>query len=96
MDNQKISKSLGNLVDPLIMKAKYGFEAFRYYLLREMAFGLDGEFSEEAVVRRINTDLANNLGNLLNRSLSMLERYFDGVVPEPLRPFSLERFPGFA
>ena len=83
MDNQKISKSLGNLVDPLIMKAKYGFEAFRYYLLREMAFGLDGEFSEEAVVRRINADLANNLGNLLNRSLSMLERYFDGVVPEP-------------
>ncbi len=82
MDNQKISKSLGNLVDPLIMKKKYGFEAFRYYLLREMSFGLDGEFSEEAVVRRINADLANDLGNLANRSLSMLERYFEGVVPE--------------
>jgi methionyl-tRNA synthetase len=83
MDNQKISKSLGNLVDPLVMKKKYGFEAFRYYLLREMAFGLDGEFSEEAVIRRINADLANDLGNLLNRSLAMLARYFDGVVPEP-------------
>jgi methionyl-tRNA synthetase len=83
MDNQKISKSLGNLVDPLVMKKKYGFEAFRYYLLREMAFGLDGDFSEDAVIERVNADLANNLGNLLNRSLSMLGRYFDGIVPAP-------------
>jgi len=83
MDNKKISKSLGNMVDPLVMKRNYGFEAFRYYLLREMSFGLDGEFSEEAVVRRINSDLANDLGNLVNRSLSMLERYFEGNVPEP-------------
>ena len=82
VDNQKISKSLGNLVDPLIMKREYGFEAFRYYLLRDMSFGLDGDFSEEAVVRRNNSDLANDLGNLVNRSLSMLERYFDGIVPE--------------
>ncbi|MFQ5514652.1 MAG: methionine--tRNA ligase [Myxococcota bacterium] len=83
MDRQKISKSLGNLVDPLIMKQKYGFDAFRYYLLREMSFGLDGEFSEEAVVQRINADLANDLGNLLQRSLSMVERYFEAVVPTP-------------
>jgi len=82
LDNQKISKSLGNLVSPLAMKEKYGFEPFRYFLLREMSFGLDGEFSEEAVVRRINADLANDLGNLLNRSIHMLHRYRDGVVPE--------------
>ena len=79
----KISKSLGNLVDPLIMREKYGFPAFRYYLLREMSFGTDTAFSEEGVVRRINDDLANDLGNLLNRSISMLAKYFDGVVPEP-------------
>jgi methionyl-tRNA synthetase len=82
MDNVKISKSLGNLVDPHIMKEKYGFEAFRYYLLREMSFGLDTDFSEEGLVQRVNADLANDLGNLLNRSVSMLGRYFDGVVPD--------------
>ncbi len=82
MDNQKISKSLGNLVDPLVMKEKYGFDPFRYYLLREMPFGLDGDFSEEAVVRRINDDLANDLGNLLNRTIGMLHKYFDGIVPD--------------
>ena len=81
MDNVKISKSLGNLVDPHIMKEKYGFEAFRYYLLREMSFGLDTDFSEEGLVQRVNADLANDLGNLLNRSVSMLGRYFDSVVP---------------
>ena len=81
MDNVKISKSLGNLVDPLIMKEKYGFEAFRYYLLREMSFGLDTDFAEAGLVQRVNADLANDLGNLLNRSVSMLGRYFDGVVP---------------
>lgn len=82
LGSQKISKSLGNLVDALELKGKYGFDALRYYLLREMSFGLDGEFSEEALVGRINADLANDLGNLLNRTLGMLGRYFDGVVPE--------------
>ncbi|MEE9279828.1 MAG: methionine--tRNA ligase [Myxococcota bacterium] len=81
VDNVKISKSLGNMVDPLIMKEKYGFEAFRYYLLRDMSFGLDADFSEEGLVRRVNADLANDLGNLLNRSVTMLGRYFDGEVP---------------
>ena len=81
MDNVKISKTLGNLVDPLIMKEKYGFEAFRYYLLREMSFGLDTDFSEEGLVQRVNADLANDLGNLLNRSVAMLARYFEGIVP---------------
>jgi len=83
MAEQKISKSLGNMVDPRIMKEKYGFEAFRYFLLRDMSFGTDSEFTEEGVVRRINDDLANDLGNLLNRTVSMVVRYFDGVVPEP-------------
>ncbi len=82
MDNAKISKSLGNLVDPLVMREKYGFPAFRYYLLREMSFGVDTDFSEDGLVQRVNADLANDLGNLLNRTISMLGRYFDGVVPE--------------
>jgi methionyl-tRNA synthetase len=83
LGSQKISKSLGNLVDALALKETYGFEALRYHLLREMSFGLDAEFSEESLVRRINADLANDLGNLVNRSLAMAERYFDGAVPEP-------------
>jgi len=83
MEQQKISKSAGKLASPLVMKEKYGYEPFRYYMLREMSFGLDGEFSESAVVRRINADLANDLGNLLNRSIHMLHRYREGVVPTP-------------
>jgi methionyl-tRNA synthetase len=83
MDSGKMSKSLGNVIRPLEMKARFGMDAFRYFLLREMAFGQDAKFSEEALVTRINADLANNLGNLVSRVLAMQEKYFAGVV-EPL------------
>jgi methionyl-tRNA synthetase len=83
----KMSKSLGNVVRPLDMKARYGMDAFRYYLLREMAFGQDAEWSEAALVTRLNADLANGLGNLASRVLAMQQRYFEGAVqpraPEP-------------
>jgi methionyl-tRNA synthetase len=78
-----MSKSLGNVVDPYDMVRRYGADAFRYFLLREVSFGLDGDFSEKELVRRANSELADKLGNLLNRSLGMLGRYFGGVVPAP-------------
>jgi methionyl-tRNA synthetase len=80
---QKISKSATNVFEALGLKDRYGFEALRYFMLREMSFGIDAEFSEEALVRRLNADLANDLGNLLSRTTRMVERYFDGAVPEP-------------
>jgi methionyl-tRNA synthetase len=85
MAEGKMSKSLGNVVRPLDVKARYGMDAFRYYLLREMAFGQDAEFSESALVARLNGDLANGLGNLASRVLSMQQRYFAGVL-QPLAP----------
>src|SRR2546430_16420499 len=85
MQAGKMAKSLGNVVRPLAMKARYGMDAFRYYLLRDMAFGQDAEFSEAALVTRLNADLANGLGNLASRVLAMQQRYFGGVV-QPLRP----------
>jgi methionyl-tRNA synthetase len=83
VDNRKVSKSLGNMISPIIMDEKYGFESFRYFLLREMVFGLDSNFSEELLVARINSDLANNLGNLVSRALNMTARFADAQVPEP-------------
>jgi methionyl-tRNA synthetase len=83
VEGQKMSKSLGNVVDPYEMVGTYGADAFRYFLLREVPFGLDGDFSRKALVHRINSDLANDLGNLLNRTLGMLGKYFGGVVPVP-------------
>jgi len=81
VEGQKMSKSKGNVVDPYTVIAKVGIDAYRYFLLREVPFGLDGDFSEAALSARYQADLANNLGNLVNRTLTMLEKYFAGVVP---------------
>jgi len=81
-DQGKMSKSKGNVIRPLDLKDKYGNDAFRYFLLRDMSFGLDASFSELGLAERINSDLANDLGNLLNRTLGMLKKYRDGRVPK--------------
>jgi methionyl-tRNA synthetase len=80
---EKMSKSVGNVVDPFAMIAEYGLDAVRYFFLREVPFGQDGSYSHEAIVQRINADLANDLGNLAQRSLTMIARNCEGRVPEP-------------
>lgn len=80
---EKMSKSLGNVVDPFAMAEAYGVDAMRYFLLREVAFGNDGSYSHEAIVARTNADLANDIGNLAQRSLSMIAKNCDGVLPTP-------------
>jgi methionyl-tRNA synthetase len=83
VDARKVSKSLGNMISPLLLRDRYGFEPARYFLLREMSFGNDASFTEEALVERVNADLANNLGNLLSRTLNLVEKFCDAKVPAP-------------
>jgi len=84
LDGGKMSKSRGNVVDPNVLMDKYGVDAVRYFLLRDVPFGADGRYSELALVERLNVDLANDLGNLAHRTLTMVERYREGVVPAPV------------
>jgi methionyl-tRNA synthetase len=95
IDGQKMSKSLGNVVDPLDITKKYSIDVLRYFLFREIPFGGDGDFSEDRLVDRYNTDLANELGNLVNRVLTMAEKYTNGIVPAVADGFLAGAWPSY-
>src|SRR3989344_1340739 len=95
VNGQKMSKSLGNAINPLYLADKYGTDSIRYFLLREIPFGQDGDFSEKALVDRHNGELANELGNLVSRALSMVEKYFQGIVPKGKNILTLNTKPVF-
>jgi methionyl-tRNA synthetase len=86
IEDSKMSKSRGNAVSPLEMADKFGIDVYRYFLLRDVPFGLDGNFSENGIVKRFNGDLANDLGNLVYRTLTMIEKYYQGAIPEKAAP----------
>ena len=91
LEDGKMSKSKGNVVDPVTLCQKYGVDAIRYFLMREMPFGADGYFSNEALLNRFNSDLANDLGNLVSRTVSMIQKYFGGTLPAPRQAEELDQ-----